>query len=439
MKKKYINKILVTLFLFLSIFFVTVDAAQDDINVNLTVDNCNNNSICESAWEDYLTCPADCTVVPVVPVDPTGSSSGSLILGNAFIGLDVEVDQNSAVIKWRSFNVTKSNVQWGIDSDHKDGILQNINYLTEHEVEINNLESGTVYYFSIESQNVLGMVYKLENQFFKTISLPDFTPPGNPTNLKAISKTNGIVVSWNNPPEEDFEYVRLMKNKDRYHSNPFEGNLIYEGSGIYSFDAEVKDNTKYYYSLFSRDKSGNYSSGSLVSIIYNPTTSVVDKNILPDVSEENIKKFSNSYKVVQDYVAYDFNTWDTLSLSGDRPISIKTKKSEFSKDDYWVEIRNFVAGDIIAQYFFHTEEDEKGEISVTVPYFEREELYTIIIYKYNQKEAEVTLIGEFDINKASIMQKDQYIWFILTFLILIFLGCLRFFWVIFKRKVKKSE
>ena len=147
------------------------------------------------------------------------------------------------------------------------------------------------------SETLLGKTNSLENQIFRTLQLPDTNPPGNPTNVTAESTKSGITVSWENPTALDFDYVRVMRNDDRFYGSPSIGELVYEGKGTYFTDSNVKTNNKYFYSLYSRDRAGNYSSGSLIDVIYNPQGEDNFGNNLTPV--EKIEPLSNIYKVNQ--------------------------------------------------------------------------------------------------------------------------------------------
>ena len=209
-----------TIFLFLSSFSFLYAQSSNGMDVDLKVGNCNNNGICDSGSEDLFSCPADCTPVVVPPTDKNGGIIGSSVMDNVFNNLTVEVSYNNATIKWKSSIPTMSNIKWGANPDYKDGVLRNINFLLDHKVELTNLEDGTLYYFNIQSESLLGKNNSLESQVFRTLFLPDTTPSGNLTNIVAESTQSGITISWENPLDEDFDYVRVMKNTDRFYSSP---------------------------------------------------------------------------------------------------------------------------------------------------------------------------------------------------------------------------
>lgn len=368
---------------------VFVHAESDGTVVNLDVEGCDNNGVCEpSIGETILSCPTDCT-------QSTGGSS--LVMDNVFSNLTVEVSYNSAIIRWKSTVPTMSNIKWGTNSDYKDGVLKNINFLSDHKVEITNLKDGTLYYFSIQGESLLGKTNSLENQIFRTLSLPDTTSPSNPTNVKAESINSGITVSWENPQEEDFDYIRVMKNTDRYYGSPDIGYLMYEGKGTYFTDSNVILNHKYFYSLFSRDRTGNYSSGSLVDIIYNPGS----KDIKTDLSQViKIEPLTNIYTASQGTVDYDFKIGDIVSLESDKPIKIKTNySSKSNNDDMWVEIID--KDNNVNKYLFSRIKDKDGFITADIPSFKAGGYYSVNIYRYENGRALIVSQGAFLITKIA--------------------------------------
>lgn len=432
--RKIFSKTLLFLviFQFFLIPYFIFASSSDGIDVDLHVGSCNNNGICETGNEDFFVCPADCTPI-VVPPDSKGGASGSLVMDNSFNNLTVEVSYTTAIIKWTSFIPTMSNLKWGTNPDYKDGVIRNVEFLLNHRVEIHNLKEGTTYYFNIEAENLLGKTTSLENQVFRTLSLLDTTPPSNPTNVKANSGPSGIIVSWNNPTDEDFDYIRIMKNDDRYYGSPFIGRLVYEGNGTYFVDGNVKDGNKYYYSLFSRDRAGNYSSGALISVFHNPN----NKDIWGDdlVTEEKPEPLSNLFIVSQGSLNYDFKIGSVISLSGDSNIKIKTDySSNIKNDDMWVQIRDSNRR-ILSQYFFSRVKDKEGFISVDIPLFEKSGYYGVSIYRYDKGNTQLINQGAFQISKTGV-EDTTNLWYIF-FIIIVFLLIILILYILLSRFRKK--
>lgn len=287
------NKITI-IFVLILIFFLNYSFSfaqtQNGINVNLNVaGNCNNNGVCE-AGEDMFSCSFDCTPVTPPNTGGNGNSTGSvpLPMNNVFKDLTVEVGFHSAIIKWHSVMPTMSVLRFGDNLDYKNGVIKNINFIFEHRVEINNLKDGTIYYFSIQAENLLKKINTLENQTFKTLSLPDTTPPENPTNIIIERDASGFVINWQNPNDEDFDYVRVLRGVDKKKIGPFYGKVVYEGRGQYLRDVDVLPGKEYVYSFFIRDKIGNYSSG--VSVRASLSLPILNKENIEPINQVDPKK-----------------------------------------------------------------------------------------------------------------------------------------------------
>ena len=433
-KYKFFIILFICGFIFFHNSFFSSASSVDGIDVNLKVGSCNNDGICQTG-EDLFNCPLDCT--PVVPPITNTINGGSISPDTIFKDLTVEVSYDSAVIKWKTSLPTISNLKWGTDTDYKDGIIKDADFLLDHKVELTNLKDGTIYYFSIEAVNLLGKINLLENQIFRTLSLPDTIPPENLTDVNINSTLDGVLISWKNPPDIDFDYVRVLKNSERYLGSPFLGSVVYEGKGSYFTDANVVDGNKYFYSIFSRDRIGNYSSGSLINIIYNKTGKDTWGDKLTSI--EKVEPIPNiSYNTTQALTVYDFKLGGVLNFSADEPIDIKTNYFPSTKnDDMWVEIRDS-DGRIVGQYFFFREKDKDGFTSVRIPPLEKSEVYGITIYRYSNNMIYIVHNGIFQIKKIGGESQYNYYWSILWYisLVIIIILILLGLYLIFRRFLK---
>lgn len=246
--------------------------------------------------------------------------------------------------------------------------------------------------------------------------------PGNPTNVKIKSTVLGIFLSWENPLDEDLDYIRIMRNTDRFYSNPFVGELIYEGKINSFIDSNVTPDNRYFYTLFSRDKIGNYSSGSLIDIRYklyknipnnNPDNTTEITNTTPDeviepyipVPSSEIKPLPNNYIVTQEEFTRNFKVNDVVHLSINKPISVKIKYSPSSaNEDMWIEIID--DKNSISKYFFTQSQDAEGFISVDLPMFRIGGYYSVNIYKYNNTTPEIVNQGSFLLDNIPLEKND---------------------------------
>ncbi|MCE9628817.1 MAG: hypothetical protein K8Q91_02355 [Candidatus Vogelbacteria bacterium] len=70
-----------------------------------------------------------------------------------------------------------------------------------------------------------------------------------------------VVLTWTNPTFTDFQAVRLVRKLNSIAVSPNEGTLLYDGVNQSFTDTNVAQGATYYYSIFVRSASGDYSSG----------------------------------------------------------------------------------------------------------------------------------------------------------------------------------
>lgn len=104
----------------------------------------------------------------------------------------------------------------------------------------------------------------------------DETPPDEVSSTNAIETTNGIILSWNNPNDSDFQTVNIYKDGVKIGSSKI-------GSFI---DIDKLPSKTYHYILKTVDRMGNESSGVAIDI----TT----KSGVFELTAPNIQSFSNA-------------------------------------------------------------------------------------------------------------------------------------------------
>ena len=359
---------------------------SNDIQVQLDVGGCNNNGICESD-ENALSCPVDCAVVTPPPPSGGGSSGSRPITPeNIFIyNLSIQPNFLSSVIYWNSSVSVISAVKWGETTEVKEGVLRSVIFARNHKMEIINLKPGTMYFFTIESQSADGRINLNPPIYFFTKFLKDTTFPLNPRNVKAFSDISGINISWENPPDNNFSYIRIMRHEDRFRGDPFLGKLVYEGSAEKFLDKNVVPGKKYFYSLFSRDKQGNFSSGVGVSeTAYSPTEVPIQEIETPLKISISEVLFVHQYNQLVE------------PLTNVKPVPVNNLESTVvdinskTMPDDWLEVKN-EKGEIMGQYLFSFNKDSGRYQSVISP-LEKTGIYEVKIYRY--KDDVLTIISE---------------------------------------------
>jgi hypothetical protein len=198
---------------------------------------------------------------------PSGGSGGGVVVIDtvppSIYDLVIIPSQFSATINWRTNEPAISNVFWGETADYEMGIISKTDYATNQSTIIENLRSNYSYHIKIEATDQFGNKTISRDQVFKTLGLPDSTPPANVSDLKATEGDGLIEIVWNNPPDPDFSGVRIVKNDQFYPQDPYDGEIVYQGKEEKLADKEVF-NQDYYYTVFSYDSLGNYSSGAII-------------------------------------------------------------------------------------------------------------------------------------------------------------------------------
>ncbi len=174
---------------------------------------------------------------------------------------------NSASIEWKTDEPALCQVFWGTTQEYKEGIISGTVFSLSHKTSLINLSAETNYNFKISCKDSKGNESETKNQKFTTLSLPDTTAPNNVSNFEAIPENQQIVLQWQNPADSDFKIVRIIRSEEFYPQNPWEGKLIYESSNSSFVDINLTNGKRYYYTAFSYDFAGNFSSGAVVSAV----------------------------------------------------------------------------------------------------------------------------------------------------------------------------
>lgn len=439
-KKHFILIPFLTAWIFWPLFSLALEGT-DGMGVTLEIVGCNDNGKCEPPLENFLNCPNDCKP------EREGGTGGSMPLKEEeiFMNLKIVPSYTSAVISWTSYVPTIYNLSWGEDTEFRDGILKNVHFFNEHSVELTNLKSGTLYYFKIEAQTYLGKIISSGNKYFTTLIPPDVTPPGNPVDVTATPSQTKITVEWTNPRDLDFDYVRIVRSTEQYVSNPYLGKLVYEGSGQYFYDLDVTNGSRYFYTLFARDKSGNFSSGSMASALYILDESgQVKPEKEPKETSFTIPLQPIYYSVSQSTFLENFELDKTIKVNAKEKATVSANFVSSKKSfDIWIEIRDRYDR-VKGRYFFVDRKGTEGTRDVIIPELMVNGIYNVSVFRQYSGQFELIHRGVFEAEGGEIVFNKEYSYFIprtysitifliLVILILIFL--IRKIW----KKIKKRK
>ncbi len=274
------------------------DSVQVDLNVNTLCGNgscdsgetptncprdcgCNYNGICEPArGENYQNCLSDCPV----PKKPGGKVD---IVPPAIYNLFVsKITLNSAKISWETDEEALCQLHWGRTADYREKAASEDSFSLKHSTLLTGLSPDATYHFKVFCEDKRGNDNETKDQRFSTLSPPDIVPPANVSKFEADPRDKEIILSWQNPPDFDFDGVRIVRSDYSFPSGPFEGELVYEGDAVYFIDTGLENGTRYYYSAFAYDKNRNYSSGAVATAIPGIPPEPLKPPLAPEIPEE---------------------------------------------------------------------------------------------------------------------------------------------------------
>ena len=95
----------------------------------------------------------------------------------------------------------------------------------------------------------------------------DRTAPANVSGLTSSADREQIELKWQNPPDEDLKSVRILKSEKFFPINPKskENEIVFDQKTESFIDVDIEPDKIYYYSVFTYDYAGNFSSGALIS------------------------------------------------------------------------------------------------------------------------------------------------------------------------------
>lgn len=112
------------------------------------------------------------------------------------------------------------------------------------------------------------------------VNVKDIVAPPNVSNFTATPGDRHITLTWDNPSDADFAGVIIQRSLSYYPASVSDGERIYQGSSSSFVDTGLSNGTQYFYTAFSYDAAGNYSSGAICSAT--PNAPSVTKEVSPE-------------------------------------------------------------------------------------------------------------------------------------------------------------
>ncbi|MCX6791062.1 MAG: hypothetical protein NTV62_02610 [Candidatus Gribaldobacteria bacterium] len=253
------------------------DSPDETINNCSSDCGCNNNLACEtSRGEDILNCNFDCGNKATIY-----SPEGATLLIEKIEIKNISFD--SALVSWQTSDLGVCKFVWGTTTDYFGGTVGEEDFWINHTTLISNLYSGSFYHFKVICRGTNNQWAQSKDYKFSTLSIPQEKVVPNVENLSYESKDRGVNLTWKNPTEGEFKEIQIRKSTKFYPQNSNEGELVYQGVDNFFLDQKIDLEQDYYYTVFTVDEAGDYSSGVILRAKLNKAGEKVQPQ--PPVSE----------------------------------------------------------------------------------------------------------------------------------------------------------
>ena len=252
------------------------------------------------------------TTTPSAPSTSVGGNNPRIDL----ISFSITPSMHSAEISWETSRYAQFDMHWGRSTSYVLGFVTTNVFKRENITAISDLQPGTVYEYQLVAHDRNGKSFVLKEGYFTTLDAPDTKAPANVSNLKAEAIGDDVRLTWDNPADSDFAYVRVVRNYLFYPTGVYDGYPVYQNGGTSFFDTGILgDKNTQYYTVFSYDANGNISSGAIVKVQKNtlPTGDV----LVPSASSTLDMDFSE-VELIQNDVRVE-----PTAVSNDAPVTFR--------------------------------------------------------------------------------------------------------------------
>jgi len=176
----------------------------------------------------------------------------------------VNITDSGAVILWDTNIPANSVVEYGTTLAYGE-VASLTAFVTNHAVQLVGLTTNTLYHFRVLSTEPSGLSAMSGDGTFTTTG--DVTAPSNVFGFQAAPGDQQVVLTWTNPTDPDFSFVRIFAKTGGYPTGPDDGRLVYQGGLQGVTDTGLTNGVHYYYANYAYDGSGNHSSGAFADAI----------------------------------------------------------------------------------------------------------------------------------------------------------------------------
>lgn len=196
--------------------------------------------------------------------------------------LEITPGSQSAQVTFNTPMFTQYELRYGTTATYDMGLVSSGVYRVDHATFITQLEPNTTYYYELFVSDRFGEEAVVAEGSFVTEPLVVVTRPSNVFDLRADVAGSDVLLRWRRPASEQPTYVRVVRNHRFFPTDPWDGTVLYEGTDESLTDAAaLQDYDAQFYSVFTFNLDGDYSSGAVVHAARRPG----DPLLLPPVRE----------------------------------------------------------------------------------------------------------------------------------------------------------
>lgn len=187
----------------------------------------------------------------------------------------------AAVMTSGTYSIERDSINFeGINSSSGGKILED----TGGEIGTGNLEGNNYDSFSGYQQSAVSITTSGSSEQRSSSGRSSSRRSVNVLNFTATPLDKTIKLSWDYPKDSDISSVRVVRSDKFFPLTIDDGEIIFEGNAFNIFDYNVIPGTIYYYSIFAKTYSGEYSSGVLSQAL------IPSKDKIVTLSSEDIFK-----------------------------------------------------------------------------------------------------------------------------------------------------
>lgn len=193
----------------------------------------------------------------------------------------------------------------------------------DHTVLVPNLQSDTQYTIDIDIYRDERFVIDQTERIIQTTTAPDTTAPANVSNLQTVAVTDGVALTWQNPTDTDFAYVRIVRSDRWFPQDAVDGWVIYEGASTRFIDSWT--DRPVYYTVFSFDEAGNRSSGAVTFL--STSTASAGSAPMPDMPDEVVDLLPDPPQPVLPLEQSEQSDFSAFITQNERVLELHTRRS----------------------------------------------------------------------------------------------------------------